>query len=184
MVARLLDRSGEGSLAAVVLFRLLLDRLSHPRAPATLPASVVAGQLGLSDDQARRGMRALLQRDLVVEQGTAGRAKQYYLADAVLVGAAAASGGPVTLLRPAAATPSPQAASAAPAAGERDASALGASPVGSLRGGAIVEYGGQRIELPAQAELSVAVPGTRVAGMHVDPATGRLVVRLEPTGPG
>jgi hypothetical protein len=77
---RLLDRSGEGSLAAVMLFRLLLDRLSHPHAPAALPASQVAEQLGLSEDQSRRGMKALLQRELLVEQPHAGRAKQYLLA--------------------------------------------------------------------------------------------------------
>jgi hypothetical protein len=48
--------------------------------------------------------------------------------------------------------------------------------------GPILEYAGQRIELPAQAELSVAVPGTRVAGMRLDAATGRLVVVLEAAG--
>jgi hypothetical protein len=51
-------------------------------------------------------------------------------------------------------------------------------PAGAL--GPILEFAGQRIELPAQAELSVAVPGTRVAGMRLDAATGRLVVVLEP----
>jgi hypothetical protein len=85
---RLLDRSGEGSLAAVMLFRLLLDRVSHPHAPAALPASLVAEQLGLSEDQSRRGMKALLQRELLVEQPHAGRAKQYLLAPGVLLGQA------------------------------------------------------------------------------------------------
>jgi hypothetical protein len=55
------------------------------------------------------------------------------------------------------------------------------TPNGLLPGaaGPILEFAGQRIELPAQAELSVAVPGTRVAGLRLDPATGRLVVALE-----
>jgi len=191
---RLLDRSGEGSLAAVMLFRLLLDRLSHPQAPAALPASMVAEQLGLSEDQTRRGMKALLQRELLVEQPQSGRAKQYLLAGGVLVGQPGASG-------PTAAAPAPF---AAPAAGLAVAAAgvtvapLAVAPLavvpsaaphvapagmphGLLPGaaGPILEFAGQRIELPAQAELSVAVPGTRVAGLRLDPATGRLVVALE-----
>jgi hypothetical protein len=55
-----------------------------------------------------------------------------------------------------------------------------AAPAPTPAAGTLIEYAGQRIELPAQAELSVAVPGTRVAGMRLDPATGRLVVTLEP----
>ena len=181
VATRLLDRSGEGSLAAVVLFRLLLDRLSHPRAPATLPASLVGGQLGLSDDQSRRGMRALLQRGLVVEQGSAGRAKQYLLGEGILVGAPAAApaAGIITLVRPTEVAPAP--GLAVPT--ERAGGAAPAEPP-TAPAGTILEFSGQRIELPAQAELSVAVPGTRVAGMRIDPASGRLVVRLEPVDPG
>jgi hypothetical protein len=189
---RLLDRSGEGSLAAVMLFRLLLDRVSHPHAPAALPASMVAEQLGLSEDQARRGMKALLQRDLLVEQPHAGRAKQYLLSPAVLVGqpAEASPAAPAAFVAPAMAvgagavavpaplaTAAPQSvAQAAPAA--TPAAVPAALPAGAV--GPILEFAGQRIELPAQAELSVAIPGTRVAGMRLDAATGRLVVVLEP----
>ncbi len=183
---RLLDRSGEGSLAAVMLFRLLLDRVSHPQAPAALPASLVAEQLGLSEDQSRRGMKALLQRELLVEQPHAGRAKQYLLAPGVLVGTPAEA--PVAVpaavpmvavagsSMPAAAIglPAPAAVAAVPSA----APVAAGVPAGTL--GPILEFAGQRIELPAQAELSVAVPGTRVAGMRLDAATGRLVVVLEP----
>jgi hypothetical protein len=184
---RLLDRSGEGSLAAVVLFRLLLDRLSHPHAPASLPASLVAEELGLSEDQSRRGMKALLQRELLVEQPQAGRAKQYLLAPGVLLGQATevpaapvaapaavapmlagAATAPLTAVAPPAAAPAPVATAGVVAA---------ATP---MAGGPILEFAGQRIELPAQAELSVAVPGTRVAGMRLDAATGRLIVVLEP----
>jgi hypothetical protein len=185
---RLLDRSGEGSLAAVMLFRLLLDRVSHPQAPAALPASLVAEQLGLSEDQSRRGMKALLQRELLVEQPHAGRAKQYLLAPGVLVGvpaeAPAAPPAPVPTAAPllavaGSAAPVPVMAAAAPVAAP---AAVPATAPGALAaaGGPILEFAGQRIELPAQAELSVAIPGTRVAGMRLDPATGRLVVVLEP----
>jgi hypothetical protein len=185
---RLLDRSGEGSLAAVMLFRLLLDRLPHPHAPAALPASMVADQLGLSEDQTRRGWKALLQRELLAEQPHSGRAKQYLLAPGVLVGQpveptvapaaltgmpllAVAGGGAVA----SGATPAVAAAVPAPALAPVAAAPV---PAGAL--GPILEFAGQRIELPAQAELSVAVPGTRVAGMRLDAATGRLVVVLEP----
>ncbi len=183
---RLLDRSGEGSLAAVMLFRLLLDRVSHPQAPAALPASLVAEQLGLSEDQSRRGMKALLQRELLVEQPHAGRAKQYLLAPGVLVGTPAEAPVAVPAAVPMAAVagssmpaaaiglPVPAAVAAVPSA----APVAAAVPAGTL--GPILEFAGQRIELPAQAELSVAVPGTRVAGMRLDAATGRLVVVLEP----
>jgi hypothetical protein len=178
---RLLDRSGEGSLAAVMLFRLLLDRLSHPHAPAALPASQVAEQLGLSEDQSRRGMKALLQRELLVEQPHAGRAKQYLLAPGVLVGQPVE---PVPAAPAVAAPPAPMLAVAGgPAAVAVPAATPAAAPAAAPPAGAagpILEYLGQRIELPAQAELSVAVPGTRVAGMRLDPATGRLVVVLEP----
>ncbi len=172
---QLLDRRGEGALAAIGLFRLLLDRLTHPRAPVTLPASVVQDQLGLSEDQARRGARTLVQRGLVVEQAQAGRAKQILLADAVLVGVAPSVEGPAVTpsFVPAVATPA-QAPTIAPAA----------SPAGVVaNAGTLIEYAGQRIELPAQAELSVAIPGTRIAGMRVDPASGRLVFTLEPAPP-
>ena len=185
---RLLDRSGEGSLAAVMLFRLLLDRLPHPHAPAALPASMVADQLGLSEDQTRRGWKALLQRELLAEQPHSGRAKQYLLAPGVLVGQpveptvapaaptgmpllAVAGGGAVA----SGATPAVAAAVPAPALAP-----LAAAPVPAGALGPILEFAGQRIDLPAQAELSVAVPGTRVAGMRLDAATGRLVVVLEP----
>jgi hypothetical protein len=197
---RLLDRSGEGSLAAVMLFRLLLDRVSHPHAPAALPASLVAEQLGLSEDQSRRGMKALLQRELLVEQPHAGRAKQYLLAPGVLVGqpgegSTAPSAGPLAAVAPTAfAVPGPAPAAMAAAGGTAALAApLGApvplvSPAAPLTAaavpagavGPILEFAGQRIELPAQAELSVAIPGTRVAGMRLDAATGRLVVVLEP----
>ena len=186
VAARLLDRSGEGSLAAVVLFRLLLDRLSHPHAPATLPASVVTGQLGLGDDQARRGMRALLQRELVVEQGSAGRAKQYLLGGAVLVGVPGAPVVPLamSLVRPPEGVEAPVAA-AAPLPGPSAPPAPPTAPAAAQgRAGAILEFAGQRIELPAQTELSVAVPGTRLAGMRVDPASGRLVFTLESASGG
>ncbi len=189
---RLLDRSGEGSLAAVMLFRLLLDRLSHPQAPAALPASMVAEQLGLSEDQSRRGMKALLQRELLVEQPQSGRAKQYLLAPSVLVGqgvpAGAVAGAPalaaVSASAPVvgapagtlAAVPASAPAVAAPA----PVAAAPAPPAAPGAAGPILEFAGQRIELPAQAELSVAIPGTRVAGMRLDPTTGRLVVVLEP----
>lgn len=177
----LLDRRGEGALAAVGLFRLALDRLTHPRAPVTLPASLVQEQLGLSEDQARRGARTLVQRGLVVEQTQAGRAKQLLLADAVLVGAppaaalpqAAAAGGPAFAEAAPVPTPAPTAASV-PAAPP-----VAPAPAPAPAAGTLIEYAGQRIELPAQAELSVAVPGTRVAGMRLDPATGRLIVTLE-----
>ncbi len=182
---RLLDRSGEGSLAAVMLFRLLLDRVSHPQAPAALPASLVAEQLGLSEDQSRRGMKALLQRELLVEQPHAGRAKQYLLAPSVLVGTpveapvAVPAAAPMVAL---AGSSMPGAAIGVPApvaaAAVAPAPVAAGVPAGAL--GPILEFAGQRIELPAQAELSVAVPGTRVAGMRLDAATGRLVVVLEP----
>lgn len=194
---RLLDRSGEGSLAAVMLFRLLLDRISHPHAPAALPASMVADQVGLSEDQARRGMKALLQRELVVEQPHAGRAKQYLLAPGVLVGqpveesavagAASAFGSPVVggppMLAVAGGATAPvaiAAPSASPAAAPAVAAPAPLAVAAPAGAGPILEFAGQRIELPAQAELSVAIPGTRVAGMRLDPATGRLVVVLEP----
>jgi len=169
----LLDRRGEGALAAIALFRLLLDRLTHPRAPVTLPASVVQDQLGLSEDQARRGARTLVQRGLVVEQAQAGRAKQILLADAVLVGVAPPAAEPVAApsFAPGIAAPAPAVAPAVPPAGF------------VANAGTLIEYAGQRIELPAQAELSVAIPGTRVAGMRVDPASGRLVFTLEPAPP-
>lgn len=174
---RLLDRSGEGSLAAVVLFRLVLDRLSHPQAPVSLPASLAMDQLGLSEDQARRGMKALMQRDLLAEQPQAGRAKQYVLSAAALVGQPTAPtpafSGPLLSAPPSSSSPpSPSTPSPAPP--------VPASPLTGA--GPILEFAGQRIELPAQAELSVAVPGTRVAGMRLDPATGRLIVVLEPAG--
>lgn len=189
---RLLDRSGEGSLAAVMLFRMVLDRLSHPHAPVSLPASLVLEQLGLSEDQSRRGMKALLQRELLVEQPHAGRAKQYLLADGALVGQASLA--PVDASRDVAvavagAAPSFPAAVATAGAGPVAPSApqpapvvAAAPPVSVAPSGAgpILEFAGQRIELPAQAELSVAVPGTRVAGMRLDPMTGRLIVSLEP----
>ncbi len=170
----LLDRRGEGSLAAVGLFRLVLDRLTHPRAPVTLPASLVQEQLGLSEDQARRGARTLVQRGLVVEQAQAGRAKQLLLADAVLVGVPPAASAPAVAVAPVDPVP------AAPSTALLPTPA--ATPVVGLPalGGTLIEYAGQRIELPAQAELSVAIPGTRVAGMRLDPASGRLVVTLEP----
>ena len=177
---RLLDRRGEGALAAIGLFRLVLDRLTHPRAPVTLPASVVQDQLGLSEDQARRGARTLVQRGLVVEQAQPGRAKQLMLSDAVLVGVApvpvvdAAAGGPAagvgSAVAPAPSSPVPSAPS--PRTPNTTAPTLGT----------LIEYAGQRIELPAQAELSVAIPGTRVAGMRIDAASGRLVVVLEAVG--
>lgn len=196
LAERLLDRSGEGSLAAVVLFRLALDRLSHPQAPVSLPASLVAEQLGLSEDQTRRGMKALLQRDLLVEQPHAGRAKQYLLAASALVGQPSA---PTPAAAPAVPSPfapsgvsplgsssppsgpAPQlSAPAAPSAPPQAAPPQAASPQAvPSSAGPILEFAGQRIELPAQAELSVAVPGTRVAGMRLDSATGRLVVVLE-----
>jgi hypothetical protein len=189
---RLLDRSGEGSLAAVMLFRLLLDRLPHPHAPAALPASMVADQLGLSEDQTRRGWKALLQRELLAEQPHSGRAKQYLLAPGVLVGQpveptvapAAPTGMPAMAVGAGAvAVPAPLAAAAAQSvrAGRAGGDARrgpAALPAGAV--GPILEFAGQRIELPAQAELSVAIPGTRVAGMRLDAATGRLVVVLEP----
>ena len=189
LAERLLDRSGEGSLAAVVLFRLVLDRLSHPQAPVALPASLVLEQLGLSEDQTRRGMKALLQRGLLAERAQAGRAKQYVLGADALVGqpAAPVAAPPV----PAAAGLVPVAPVASAATPRGDESAWGAVAPGAVAPGAagaagaagpILEFAGQRIELPAQAELSVAVPGTRVAGMRLDPATGRLVVVLEPAG--
>jgi hypothetical protein len=180
---RLLDRSGEGSLAAVMLFRLLIDRLSHPHAPAALPASFVAEQLGLSEDQSRRGMKALLQRELLVEQPHAGRAKQYLLAPGVLVGqptapTAVAPSAPAPVVLSAAGGAALPVSVAAPAPVAAPAAApLTVAPAGV---GPILEFAGQRIELPAQAELSVAIPGTRVAGMRLDAATGRLVVVLEP----
>ena len=188
---RLLDRSGEGSLAAVMLFRLLLDRLSHPHAPAALPASMVAEQLGLSEDQTRRGMKALLQRELLVEQPQSGRAKQYLLAPGVLVGqavevpapAAMPAALPVPMLAVAGAPVAAPVVGPAPAPAPHAAPTATPSAVPAVPGGAlgpILEFAGQRIELPAQAELSVAVPGTRVAGMRLDAATGRLVVVLEP----
>jgi hypothetical protein len=189
---RLLDRRGEGALAAVVLFRLVLDRLSHPHAPVTLPASLVQEQLGLSEDQSRRGFRLLLQRELLVERAQAGRARQLLLAPSILLGEpqdepaagragmtlVGAAAAPVASAAPIAA-PAPAAAAAAPVPPAAPAPVASAAPTGL---GPILEYAGQRIELPAQAELSMAVPGTRVAGMRVDPATGRLVVVLEPAG--
>lgn len=196
LAERLLDRSGEGSLAAVMLFRMVLDRLSHPHAPVALPASLVLDQLGLSEDQSRRGMKALMQRGLLVEQPHAGRAKQYLLADEALVGqvSVAPADAPRDVLAPlpfaaptaaavaapalALAAPLPAASSAPPAvAAVAPAAPMSATPAGA---GPILEFAGQRIELPAQAELSVAVPGTRVAGMRLDAATGRLIVSLEP----
>ena len=168
---RLLDRRGEGALAAIGLFRLVLDRLTHPRAPVTLPASVVQDQLGLSEDQARRGARTLVQRGLVVEQVQPGRAKQLLLGDAVLVGVAPA---PAVAASPATGVDAP--AIAPPASVSGPAVAAGAAPTT----GTLLEYAGQRIELPAQPELSVAIPGTRVAGMRIDPASRRLIVTLEP----
>lgn len=171
----LLDRRGEGALAAVGLFRLVLDRLTHPRAPVTLPASLVQEQLGLSEDQARRGARTLVQRGLVVEQTQAGRAKQLLLADAVLVGVVPAAVAP-SPVAPFAVAPAPIAPS--------PAAPLSVTPAPSPAApGTLIEYAGQRIELPAQAELSVAIPGTRVAGMRLDPASGRLIVTLEPVQP-
>jgi hypothetical protein len=168
-----------------MLFRLLLDRVSHPQAPAALPASLVAEQLGLSEDQSRRGMKALLQRELLVEQPHAGRAKQYLLAPSVLVGTpveapvAVPAAAPMVAL---AGSSMPGAAIGVPApvaaAAVAPAPVAAGVPAGAL--GPILEFAGQRIELPAQAELSVAVPGTRVAGMRLDAATGRLVVVLEP----
>jgi hypothetical protein len=190
---RLLDRSGEGSLAAVMLFRLLLDRLSHPHAPAALPASQVAEQLGLSEDQTRRGMKALLQRELLVEQPHAGRAKQYLLAPGVLLGQAteappAAAPAPFGVYGAPAAVPLVAAGGAAAAPVTVPAPVPTAAPAAAppltaatpAAAGPILEFAGQRIELPAQAELSMAIPGTRVAGMRLDPASGRLVVVLEP----
>lgn len=192
---RLLDRRGEGSLAAVLLFRLVLDRLPHPQAPVTLPASLVQEQLGLSEDQGRRGFRALVQRGLLVEQTQAGRAKHLLLAPEVLVGEAAPAVAPpgaapglavVPGTTPTAAVAAPPAAHSTTAAAATAAPAVApaATPAAAvpLAGGPILEYGGQRLELPAQAQLSLAVPGTRVAGLAVDPATGRLVVTLEPAG--
>lgn len=177
LATRLLDRSGEGSLAAVMLFRLVLDRLSHPHAPVSLPASLVLEQLGLSEDQSRRGMKALMQRGLLVEQPHAGRAKQYLLADGALVGQPSLASASVprdTLAAAPLAVPSfPPIVPVAPVV----PAAPSAVPAGA---GPILEFAGQRIELPAQAELSVAVPGTRVAGMRLDSATGRLIVSLEP----
>jgi hypothetical protein len=159
--------------------------VSHPNAPAALPASLVAEQLGLSEDQSRRGMKALLQRELLVEQPHAGRAKQYLLAPGVLVGqptvpAAAAPPAPVVLA--AASGAAPVAAAPAPSPVAAPAAAPAAAPLAVAAGavGPILEFAGQRIELPAQAELSVAIPGTRVAGMRLDAATGRLIVVLEP----
>ncbi|HEY0778172.1 MAG TPA: hypothetical protein VGD56_09420 [Gemmatirosa sp.] len=187
---QLLDRRGEGALAAIGLFRLLLDRLTHPRAPVTLPASVVQEQLGLSEDQARRGARTLVQRGLVVEQTQAGRAKQLLLADAVLVGVAPPA--PPTVASP---PTGPTAPAATPGDGPTDvpSSPVGAAATGTPapetpaagtpQAGTLIEYAGQRIALPAQAELSVVIPGTRVAGMRLDPASGRLVVTLEPAPP-
>ena len=179
---QLLDRRGEGALAAIGLFRLLLDRLTHPRAPVTLPASVVQDQLGLSEDQARRGARTLVQRGLVVEQAQAGRAKQLLLADAVLVGVAPVEPVGALLVGAPGASVSPGANMSeererAPAIEEV---AQGGATTGVASTGILIEYAGQRIELPAQAELSVAIPGTRVAGMRLDPASGRLVFMLEP----
>lgn len=176
LAERLLDRSGEGSLAAVVLFRLVLDRLAHPQAPVSLPASLAADHLGLSEDQSRRGMKALLQRDLLVEQPNAGRAKQYLLGAITLVGQPTPA-GPASPVAPSGL--SIQAAGPAPAVATAPTPTAPSVVVpGSV--GPILEFAGQRIELPAQAELSVAVPGTRVAGMRLDPATGRLIVVLEP----
>lgn len=169
----LLDRRGEGALAAIGLFRLVLDRLTHPCAPVTLPASVVQDQLGLSEDQARRGARTLVQRGLVVEQARAGRAKQLLLADAVLVGVAPPAGTAPDVVAVGSAAP-------ALAAVLSTATTAAAPPLGGTPAtGTLIEYAGQRIELPAQAELSVAIPGTRVAAMRLDPASGRLIVTLE-----
>ncbi len=191
---QLLDRRGEGALAAIGLFRLLLDRLAHPRAPVTLPASVVQEQLGLSEDQARRGARTLVQRGLVVEQAQAGRAKQLLLADAVLVGVAPTS-APAVLAGDAASLTPLAVAVPVPGAGAADAPVAPVPPsvappgvpqvvpVARPSAGTLLEYAGQRIELPAQAELSVAIPGTRVAGMRLDATSGRLIVTLEPAPP-
>lgn len=173
LAERLLERRGEGSLAAVMLFRVVLDRVSHPRAPATLPASLAAEQLGLSEDQTRRGLKLLQARALLVEQAQSGRAKQYLLGDDVLVGQAAPAPVVVDDARPEVAP--------ANADEQRRAAAAPSAPSSPLAGsGALLEYAGQRIELPAQSELSLAIPGARVAGLRVDPATGRLVVALEP----
>ncbi|GJG85435.1 hypothetical protein tb265_06160 [Gemmatimonadetes bacterium T265] len=189
----LLDRRGEGALAAIGLFRLVLDRLTHPRAPVTLPASVVQDQLGLSEDQARRGARTLVQRGLVVEQAQAGRAKRLLLADAVLVGVPAAAPvvtAPVITTPVVEAltigTPPAETAGGAPVAAVPASSAPATAPAAGVvaQPGTLIEYAGQRIELPAQAELSVAIPGTRVAGMRLDPASGRLIVTLEPAPQG
>ena len=170
----LLDRRGEGALAAVGLFRLVLDRLAHPRAPVTVPASVIHEQLGLSEDQARRGVRTLVQRGLVVERAQAGRAKQLLLADAVLVGVAPTVAAPPAvapaLAAPALAAPALAAPALAAPAVAMSAVAIPPTPPLVAQPGTLIEYAGQRIELPAQAELSVAVPGTRVAGMRLDPA--------------
>jgi hypothetical protein len=187
---RLLDRSGEGSLAAVMLFRLLLDRLPHPHAPAALPASMVADQLGLSEDQTRRGWKALLSASSSPSSRTRGvpsstcwrrgcsSGSRWRAAPAAPFAAPTAlpPGGPVMLAvggGASMAAPVP----AAPAVPVPAAAAPAAALPGAA--GPILEFGGQRIELPAQAELSVAIPGTRVAGMRLDPATGRLVVVLE-----
>lgn len=86
VLERLTAPPREGTQAALMLFRIMLERLHHPADRVPLPRTDAADLLGLSGDQVRRGVRALIETGLWEGERSPGRRGRYALGRDVLVG--------------------------------------------------------------------------------------------------
>jgi hypothetical protein len=156
----------EGTQAALLLFRIFLDRLHHPAEQVALPRGDAARSLGLSGDQVRRGVRALIETGLWDSQRTPGRRGQYALGRDVLVGAPA-----LRTDQPSSAELLSSGQGSAMADRQPEEQALTPSDV-------VIRFGDRRIVVPPSVK-EVTLPDRAVrAAMDVDPTSGEMTIVL------
>lgn len=182
VLSRLTEERRQGAQAGVMCFRVLLDRLPHPGGTAELSHTEAARELGLSTDQVKRGLRALVEAGLCVADRSSVSATRYALAPDLLVDVPGISVA-------AALTATPTQADTRVVARHLDeptaddqaslaSSATDPSAVSEAVQSLTLDIGGRRIHIPGNIR-DVVLPATASAAVvEIDPATGQLIVRL------
>ena len=169
LLERLTMPPREGTQAALMLFRIFLERLHHPADQVALPRNEAADSLGLSGDQVRRGVRALIATGLWEGEHSPGRRGCYALGRDVLVGVPlpAVDEHPSAPVERSAKRPTDMEPPVAPAQDEAP-----------LDGDLVIQLGDRRIVVPESIkELRLPDRATR-ASVEVDPVSKEVRILL------